>query len=181
MSVSSPKGSSARAAVILQSSSQRLFKASDILKRESFNIFQAHSSTRHRLSKRYDRTLIRVIVTVAYTGWIAFSALFILVPRKPSASWTPGSPVISLLSVSTLLAFWALFALQKSAWTLYIYIVFPIFFWHRIIEQTGELISFWRRLEHTTPLAGSKLAVGGVLVVAALQSMVVRVSTGLAL
>ncbi|ETW77491.1 ATP exporter [Heterobasidion irregulare TC 32-1] len=125
-----------------------------------------------RYLETYDRTLIRIIVTVAYTGWIAFSALFILVPRKPSALWTPGSPLIFLLSVSTLLAFWALFALQKSAWTLYIYIVFPVYFWHRIIEQTGELISFWRRLEHTTPLAGSKLAIGGVLVVAALQSMV---------
>ena len=178
MSVSLPKGGSARAAVILQSSSQRLFKASDILKRESFNIFQAHSSTRHRLSKRYDRTLICIIVTVAYTGWIAFSALYILVP---SASRTPGSPAISLLSVSTLLAFWALFALQKSAWTLYIYVVFPVYFWHRIIEQSGELISFWRRWELTTPLAGSKLAIGGVLVVAALQSMVVSVLTGLAL
>src|SRR6266404_8796850 len=35
-----------------------------------------------RYLETYDRTLIRTIVTFAYTGWIAFSAVFILAPSR---------------------------------------------------------------------------------------------------
>ncbi|EIM84449.1 PigN-domain-containing protein [Stereum hirsutum FP-91666 SS1] len=135
-----------------------------------------------RYLETYDRTLIRTMVSFAYTGWMAFAALFILAPRgSSSSSSTPSrSPVAAttttrsskaepsstdlsispqpssttsispepsstpiststLLSSAVLTAFWALFAMQKSPWTFYIYVAFPVYFWGCVI---GEVWAF---------------------------------------
>ncbi|KAI0314892.1 Phosphatidylinositolglycan class N-domain-containing protein [Amylostereum chailletii] len=101
-----------------------------------------------RYLETYDRSLIRAIVALAYTGWVAFSAMSILAPRSQSPnmfvrSWTP---VISTIFIGLLLASWALFFLQQSSWTLFVYILFPIYFWHEVLVAVRLSVG-WRRSE----------------------------------
>src|ERR1700742_1645860 len=84
---------------------------------------------------RYDRTLIQVLVAFAYTGWMAYSAAVILAPRKLSLERT--NPILrsrelSLIFIMLLLLMWAFFLVQHASWTLYVYVVFPVHFWHEV-------------------------------------------------
>ncbi|KAF8496185.1 Phosphatidylinositolglycan class N-domain-containing protein [Russula emetica] len=95
-----------------------------------------------RYLETYDRTLIRTIVTFAYTGWIAFSAAFILAPPRPlPASSTP--PWIPLLFSLTAIGSCGLFAIQRLPWTFHIYILFPFFFWQ---DVTRKVYANWSAL-----------------------------------
>lgn len=126
-----------------------------------------------RYLETYDRTLIRTIVTFAYTGWIAFSAAFILAPsRPPPASSTAPLWFPLLFSLATV-GCCGLFALQRLPWTLHIYILFPFFFWQDVARK---VYANW------STLCAPKLKVNWIastllrllLAVVALQTMVVR-------
>ncbi|KAI0061303.1 PigN-domain-containing protein [Artomyces pyxidatus] len=91
-----------------------------------------------RYLETYDRTLIRVIVTAAYSGWIAYSASFLLLPYGVSNSRL--SSVISALSLSALVAFWTLFAIQRSPGTFYVYIIFPLYFWRDVLTKMSSVV-----------------------------------------
>jgi phosphatidylinositol glycan class N len=123
-----------------------------------------------RYLETYDRTLIRTIVTFAYTGWIAFSAAYILVPSRPppvSTSWT------TVLFTAATAASCLFFAIQRLPWTLHIYILFPFYFWHEVAIRVSVASSVVRNHKLGTSWIANA-ALGLVLVVAALQSMVVR-------
>ena len=118
---------------------------------------------------RYDRTLIRTIVFVAYTGWIAFSAVHIL----PSAWTRPfgDQSMLNIFSVSCLLVSWALFALQHTSWSLYVYVTFPVYFWREAVSRCGGSLEV---ILTARPAQIVKLLFGAGLAGAALESMVVR-------
>src|SRR5712671_3915021 len=98
-----------------------------------------------RYLETYDRMLIRTIVTFAYTGWIAFSAAFILAPSRPppnsdgglAPSWIP--LVFGLAAAGSC----GLFALQRLPWTLHVYILFPVYFWQ---DVTRKVYANWSAL-----------------------------------
>lgn len=80
----------------------------------------------------YDRLLIQAIVTAAYLGWIAYGATHLLLP--PSSLTAPASSPLGVLPAAVvLLVAWVLFALQHAPGTYYVYIAFPVFFWHQSI------------------------------------------------
>lgn len=121
-----------------------------------------------RYLETYDRTLIRTIVTFAYTGWIAFSAAYILVPSRPplvSSLWT--TVFFSTATVASGL----FFAIQRLPWTLHIYILFPFYFWHEVAIRVSVVSSVVRNHQLGTSWIANA-ALGLVLAVAALQSMV---------
>lgn len=121
-----------------------------------------------RYLETYDRTLIRAIVTFAYTGWIAYSAAYILVPSRPplvSSSWIP-----LFFNVATV-AFCGFFAVQRLPWTLHIYILFPLYFWQNVARSVSVVPSITRNQKLDTRWIANA-ALGFVLAVAALQSMV---------
>ncbi len=129
-----------------------------------------------RYLETYDRTLIRTIVTFAYTGWIAFSAAFILAPSRPPPTAGYKQQRIPLLFGLATVGSCVLFAMQRLPWTLHIYVLFPLFFWQ---DVTRKVYANWsairdRKLDAKW-VAGSLF--GLLLVVAALQSMVVRCPT----
>jgi phosphatidylinositol glycan class N len=140
----------------------------------------------------YDRFLIRGIVSAAYMGWTAYAVLHILRHRdfrslgggKPSSLPTSPTSLVSVGSCIVLLGFWTLFALQRSPWSFYVYIMFPCYFWWRVLEELGTAISDWnyRRAASGMPGSGDRLngfvtvVIKVATVVLALQGMVVRYS-----
>lgn len=126
-----------------------------------------------RYLETYDRTLIRIIVTFAYTGWIAFSAAFILAPQRPlPASSTPSW--IPLLFSLTAIGSCGLFAIQRLPWTFHIYVLFPFFFWQEVTRKVYVNWSALRSLRFYDVRWTSNVLLGLFFVVVALQSMVVR-------
>ena len=101
----------------------------------------------------YDRFLIRGIVSAAYMGWSSYAVLYILRYQDYRLSVGGGKPPLLSTSTTTLLvtvaswlvvlAFWTLFALQHSPWSFYVYIMFPCYFWGRVLEEWGTAISDW--------------------------------------
>lgn len=159
--------------------SQRIASIERLITSENFQEARHHS---HELIKTtlgglqyletYDRTLIRTIVTFAYTGWIAFSAAFILAPqRPPPASSTPSW--IPLFFSLTAIGSCGLFAIQRLPWTFHIYILFPFFFWQ---EVTRKVYANWSALRSLwfDGVWASSILLGLFFAVVALQSMVVR-------
>jgi phosphatidylinositol glycan class N len=95
-----------------------------------------------RYLETYDRTLIRIIVTLAYTGWIAFSAVFVLAPSRPPPAgsvpfWIP------LLFGLAAIGSCGLFVVQRLPWTFHIYIIFPFYFWQ---DVTRKVYANWSAL-----------------------------------
>jgi len=126
-----------------------------------------------RYLETYDRTLIRTIVTVAYTGWIAFSAVFILAPSRPLPTANRTPLLISLLFGLVTVGLCVLFAAQKLPWTLHVYILFPFSFWH---DVTRTVYANWSAIRgHSLDTKWIASTLIGLLVAASvLQSMVVR-------
>lgn len=88
---------------------------------------------------RYDRFVIRSIVIAAYTGWAAYAALFVFLPETLSAAQTFHRPFLTnMIATSVLFTFWAIFWIQRSPWTFYVYITFPCYFWNRVALHTAR-------------------------------------------
>jgi hypothetical protein len=127
-----------------------------------------------RYLETYDRTLIRTIVTFAYTGWIAFSATFILAPSRspPAASYHTPLWIPSLFGLATA-GSCVLFAMQRLPWTLHLYVLFPFFFWQ---DVTRKVNANWSAVRYSKLDANwiMNTLLGFLLAVTVLQSMVVR-------
>jgi len=108
------------------------------------------------------------MVVIAYLGWVAYGATTILFHNYPPSF----SPAISGVALAALGTSWALFAVQRYPLTLFVYVVFPCYFWREaLVKCPSPLLEMYR----SDRLRGSiKLLSRGVFVVAALQTMVVR-------
>ncbi|KAJ8519640.1 hypothetical protein ONZ45_g3434 [Pleurotus djamor] len=120
-----------------------------------------------RYLETYDRFLIRVIVSVAYVGWAAYSSLYILRPLEQSKAKASSVQSLFITGISRLvfLCFWSIFVSQGSPWTFYLYIAFPCYFWQQFLVQILPIAS-------TFTLISSRNFVNFCLVVGVLQSMV---------
>ncbi|OBZ74872.1 GPI ethanolamine phosphate transferase 1 [Grifola frondosa] len=127
-----------------------------------------------RYLQTYDRLLIRGIVIAAYLGWIALGASSILVSQHDIevSAKAPGARGIHLAAALSLFTFWGLFAIQRSPWTFYVYIAFPCYFWHQALLQARIPLARYIQKRDVYMSTIFKLVPRGVLVVAALQSMV---------
>ena len=82
----------------------------------------------------YDRTLLRIIVTLAHIGWMLYSSLYIIRPLEiPSLSVNKG--VLQLVPPVISLACGAVFLVQRSPWSYYLYVSFPAYFWYQFFRQ----------------------------------------------
>ncbi|KAG6917574.1 hypothetical protein DXG01_002043 [Tephrocybe rancida] len=69
----------------------------------------------------YERLLIRGIVTAAYIGWAAYASLYVFRPLDFAGSQkVSGTVIVHATAALTLVAFWALFALQHAPSTFYV-------------------------------------------------------------
>lgn len=123
------------------------------------------------VASRYDRTLIRAIVTAAYLGWMAFGAASIFAPRDAQEKGRGNG--LNTVAVGVLSVFWGLFALQRSPWSFYLYICFPIYFWHQALLRGWTPMLRVLQDGESGIFKTVRLAMHGCLVIAALESMVV--------
>ncbi|KAJ7779433.1 Phosphatidylinositolglycan class N-domain-containing protein [Mycena maculata] len=99
-----------------------------------------------RYLQTYERVLIKAMATAAYTGWAAYTSLFIFRPLERYTVKPSSGIVISALSVSALASFWVLFAIEWSPWRYYFYIAFPCYFWHQFMGQILDVAYTYRSL-----------------------------------
>jgi phosphatidylinositol glycan class N len=89
-----------------------------------------------RYLQTYDRFLIRAIVVLAYTGWIAFAGAHVLLPPAAEIAPGAGSPGVGgVVAVALLGAAWAAFAVQGKPGTYYAYVAFPVYFWYAALAR----------------------------------------------
>lgn len=122
----------------------------------------------------YQRTLIRYIVTFAYTGWAAYASLYVFRPMdsRRVAETSLLRSAFTACTCFSLAVFWAVFAVERAPWTYSIYVAFPLYFWHQFFTHASQPIlsvlrSSWRAFDVI------KLLLQACLVVAALLAMVV--------
>jgi phosphatidylinositol glycan class N len=115
----------------------------------------------------YDRFLIRAIVTFAYIGWACFTSMYIFRPIKSGGR--PYRVVVSFVAGGVLAVFWGAFVLQKSPWTFYLYVSFPVYFWQQFLTRGAPDL-----LARVRKQGSPSLLVWFVFVVASTQAMVVR-------
>jgi hypothetical protein len=119
----------------------------------------------------YDRFLIRTIVILAYLGWAAYAAIFVFRPQEVMSSKTPRGQYLTAILTSVMLLSWAIFAVQKSPWTFYVYVAFPCYFWHQVILHAMRPLQILVK-ERRFGSYGKSL-IQAILVIGILQSMVV--------
>ncbi|KAJ7069034.1 Phosphatidylinositolglycan class N-domain-containing protein [Mycena belliarum] len=123
-----------------------------------------------RYLQTYERMLIKGMATAAYTGWTAYASLFIFRPLDTHKTAYTSRVTINTISFIVLATFWALFAVQRSPWTYYLYIAFPCYFWQQFAVQISPLLrtsaSRMQLINYTRILLYSGL------IITTLQSMV---------
>jgi len=82
----------------------------------------------------YDRTLLRIIVTLAHIGWMLYSSLYIIRPLDIPA-FSVNKDVLRLVPPIISLICWAIFLVQGSPWSYYLYVSFPAYFWYQFFRQ----------------------------------------------
>ena len=121
-----------------------------------------------QLMYSYDRLLIGAIVITAYLGWIVYSATFVVQGQPLKDIRT-----LDIIAALTLVSFWCSFMVQHSAGTLYIYIVFPVYFWHQAIARAGRSVELFVKDWEALFKRSWKAVVQVALAVVVLLSMVV--------
>ncbi|KAI6002424.1 Phosphatidylinositolglycan class N-domain-containing protein [Pisolithus orientalis] len=121
-----------------------------------------------RYLETYDRLLIRAIVVVAYLGWAAYASISLLPPAASLSASRSG--VVNVVTIATLLGFWAAFWIQNSPWTFYVYVAFPCYFWRESCSRGVPALC--KCVSECSPTYRN-LCVQLILVISALQSMVV--------
>jgi len=94
----------------------------------------------------------------------------ILFPDRPPSFSSP----ISGAALVALGSSWTLFAIQRYPLTFYVYVIFPCYFWREaLVMSSGPLLQLYRS---GNSQGSVKVLLRAIFVIAALQSMVVRVS-----
>ncbi|KIK68278.1 hypothetical protein GYMLUDRAFT_35656 [Collybiopsis luxurians FD-317 M1] len=118
----------------------------------------------------YERTLIRAMVTVAYTGWAAWAGSWVFFRSASSASTKPtgSEAMVHMFSAGVLLSVGGMFWVEHAPWTYYLYLGFPVFFWDRVLSKFVATAAASTLIGLTTSkirkISWNTLIVGGALV-----------------
>ncbi|QRW13866.1 phosphatidylinositol glycan, class N protein [Ceratobasidium sp. AG-Ba] len=130
--------------------------------------------------QRYDRYVLRFIVTAGYVGWMMFSALHVLhthvVPSHPveKIAHSEGTSILDVLSIVTVTVTAGIFAYQRSPLTYYLYAAFPIYFGRSILIEGNALYEILEeRMDWGTFPTPEAVLGWGVGIVIVLECMVV--------
>ncbi|KAF9990478.1 Glycosyl phosphatidyl inositol anchor synthesis [Mortierella antarctica] len=131
-----------------------------------------------RYLQTYDWFFLRSVVSAGYLGWIAFSLNFILRTfvggndarlgalgssraQKPSiGASSQEQQMINVLAVVVFVIFAIVLTMKQSPPLYYVYVVFPVFFWSRVVLHRRELVA---AISKTTRNYGWIMTLGAVL------------------
>jgi GPI ethanolamine phosphate transferase 1 len=81
---------------------------------------------------------------MGYIGWAAYASLFIFGSSLPTVSAELNSAqnfsALNIITSATLAVCFSVFAIQRSPWTFYVYVIFPVLFWHQVISRIHLVI-----------------------------------------
>ncbi|KAF9445335.1 hypothetical protein P691DRAFT_805789 [Macrolepiota fuliginosa MF-IS2] len=82
----------------------------------------------------YDRTLLRTIVTLGYTGRMFYASLYVIRPfDKPTSAHAHG--LFRAVPIITGGVLWVVFYVQNSPWSYYLYVSFSAYFWSQVLRH----------------------------------------------
>ncbi|KAJ3984026.1 Phosphatidylinositolglycan class N-domain-containing protein [Lentinula detonsa] len=94
----------------------------------------------------YERTIIRAMVSLAYTGWSAWAGTWVffssrMVTATPDGRASKATVAVQVASITVLLGMSGMFWIERAPWTYYLYIGFPVFFWNRVLSHLMTTIA----------------------------------------
>ncbi|KAF9575666.1 Glycosyl phosphatidyl inositol anchor synthesis [Mortierella alpina] len=110
-----------------------------------------------RYLQTYDWLFLRSVVSAGYLGWIAFSLNFILrtfvggndsrlgafgssrAPKPSTGASSQEQQMINVLAAVVFAIFAIILTMKQSPPLYYVYVMFPVFFWSRVVVQRREL------------------------------------------
>ncbi|GAA5985917.1 hypothetical protein JCM11641_004827 [Rhodosporidiobolus odoratus] len=107
--------------------------------------------------QKYDWLLLRSIVTAGYTGFIAFTADFILSSQIPTSSPSTTASALSYLQYPILLTFAILcmrFFAEKASASYYLYAFFPTAFWTSVVRDADPFVALFQSTSPSSFLRG---------------------------
>lgn len=124
-------------------------------------------------SVRYDWFLLCTIVTLGYTGFMAYTALAILADgSKPNSSASSKmASLVSVLPVTALIFLTLRFVLERAPITYYLYAAFPAFFWHRVLRERPTLVSAIHQAQTAYNISLLRFTAGAIVTVLAIEAM----------
>lgn len=128
-------------------------------------------------SVRYDWLLLCTIVTLGYTGFMAYIGVNIVLDGRYGVDQSAHrSSLLSFLPPLAFILLAARFAVERAPVAYYLYAVFPAFFWHQVFRQAGPLIASVssegdQALRQGSNTTLSRLVRDSVLVLVAIEAM----------
>ncbi len=122
--------------------------------------------------QRYDWFFLRTLASLGYTGWAAYAATHVLTGGATSPDLSEN---ISFGFLAILFGVVGLLVAQSSPWTYYVYVAFPRFFWHSVVQRGWKYVRDWKNggAKAGSVRGGLKTAGWILLSIGALQGMVV--------
>ncbi|GJJ13022.1 hypothetical protein Clacol_007271 [Clathrus columnatus] len=138
----------------------------------------AHTLEGLRYLETYDRTLIRIIVTAGYLGWVVYTALLVLPYFHKFQAfhnvepWKGSRITIRAVFLGILVAMSILFMAHHAPVTYYIYVAFPVYFWSEILIRGLSYYKVVRDERTQSRNLPVSLAMKIIAIITALLSMV---------
>ncbi|KIY66248.1 PigN-domain-containing protein [Cylindrobasidium torrendii FP15055 ss-10] len=116
-----------------------------------------------RYLQTYERTLLRTVASLAYSGWSAYTSLFVF-KNNLTPSTSSISTLMGVTALTILIGLWTIFFIEHAPITYHLYVVFPVYFWQQFFSKGWQWFhpSYLRRIVSRKPLL-TILLVGGSL------------------
>lgn len=100
-----------------------------------------------RYLQTYDWLFLRALITIGYLGWIAF-AITTVIDLHVLHQKTEGtrSPLTVAVFGAALIALYSSLWIQKSPFTYYLYVFFPVIFWEEVIARRDVFVASKKQL-----------------------------------
>ncbi|CAG8505782.1 7461_t:CDS:10 [Paraglomus brasilianum] len=109
-----------------------------------------------RYLQTYDWLFLRSIVNAGYIGWIMYSLSFVFREYVLCISHAKKDQYENLINIVSSVAFFLLFSIiyiQEMPATYYAYVVFPIFFWNKVLKDRRTFFDVWKlAIEKRSPV-----------------------------
>ncbi len=114
-----------------------------------------------RYLQTYDWLFLRTVVTAGYLGWIAFASTTVIDMHVLHGNTQDSRSLWTTTAFSSVLVIlYAILWAQKSSFTYYGYVLFPVIFWEEVVARRDSLLAGTKVLLEEVQHAGGYLSLG---------------------